>query len=261
MNPLGTVILGIIQGLTEFLPVSSSGHLVLGENLLGLHSPGISLEIWLHFGTLVAVLVYFRRDLLRLLLSLAVFDRSRRTDRMLILTLIVATIPAAVIGLLIKKEVDAAFDSPRFVAAMLLVTGAFLLLTRWAVNRARRMTIGRGFVVGLAQAVAILPGISRSGSTIGCGMLLGIDPAAAARFSFLLSIPAIGGAFLLDMVESGTALFSSSELPGFLSGAAVAFLFGILSIHVLLGLMGRGKFFVFGIYCLVIGTVSLIFLP
>jgi undecaprenyl-diphosphatase len=261
MSISDAVILGLIQGLTEFLPISSSGHLVISKALLGFKTPGVTLEIWLHFGTLAAVLVYFRRKISILMQSLfRLRDGGGTENRTLLLALVIGTIPAVVIGITLKPFIESFFAKPAFAAVMLLVTGLILLVTRHAKNRALKVSMGRGFVVGAAQAAAILPGLSRSGSTIACAMFLGVEPALAAEFSFLLAIPAIGGAFLLDLVSSGAALFESGQFFLYLLGALVSFIFGFLSIHYLLKIIRRGRFFYFGFYCLVIGGVSLIYL-
>ena len=261
MNAFDAIILGIIQGLTEFLPISSSGHLVLGKALLGLHKSGISLEIWLHLGTLIAVLVYFRRRLMALLRSLFPSrSEQSKTDRKVILALIIGTIPAGLIGVLFRSPIETVFASPKTAASMLIVTAVILLLTVLARNKSRQVNAARGLGIGLAQAVAILPGISRSGSTIACAMFLGIEPALAAEFSFLLAIPAIGGAFVLDLIESGESLLLSHELSLYFLGMLTAFIFGLASIHYLLKIIRKGKFFYFGFYCLAAGVISLIWL-
>ena len=228
------IILGIIQGLTEFLPVSSSGHLVISEHMLKISMPGVSLEIWLHFGTLVAVLVYFSPKIISLFKGVLVpSDPDSGEMRRLLWALIVGTVPAVIVGLFFKDFFESAFEAPTFAAAMLIVTG-------------------------LAQALAILPGISRSGSTIVTGMFLGVKPDKAAEFSFLLAIPAVGGAFLLDLMEHSSLLFGGDAMVHYLVGAAVSFLTGILSIHFLLRLIKRGKLFYFGFYCVVVGITVLV---
>ncbi len=261
MDILNVIILGLVQGLTEFLPISSSGHLVICERLLGLSYPGMSLEIWLHFGTLLSVLVYFRRKLLELARSILPWAAGAETtaNRKMLLALVVGTLPAVVIGLSFKSSIETAFDSPHFASAMLIVTGIILLSTRLAKIGGRYVTIPRGFWIGWAQSVAILPGISRSGSTISAALFLGIQPALAAEFSFLLAIPAIGGAFLLDTFSGGGISFSPGEVGMLMAGTATAFLFGLAAIYSLLTIIRRGKFFLFGFYCLVAGAVSLIF--
>jgi len=263
MNIFDVIILGVIQGITEFLPISSSGHLVLGKSLLHISTPGVSLEVWLHLGTLVAVMVYFRRRIITIIQALPGLSRPdmRQQDRTLLWALIVGTLPAVIIGLSFKRYIEEAFHSPHLVAAMLMVTGLFLIATVAAENRKKSVGIGRGLAVGIAQSIAILPGISRSGSTMSCAMFLGVDPVLAAEFSFLLAIPAIGGAFLLDTISSEESLLGSGQFPFYLIGAAVSFAFGLLSIHYLLKIIRTGRFFLFGFYCLVIGLISLIFLP
>lgn len=262
MTLFDAILLGILQGLTEFLPVSSSGHLVIGEALLGLNAPGISLEIWLHFGTLMAVLIYFRhrfKDLLGAFFGGAGID-SRKADRTLLGAIIIGTLPAIAAGLLLKSLIESVFDSPRFAAAMLIVTGLILILTLRAGKSGGKINLPRGFYIGLAQMAAILPGISRSGSTIACALFLGIEPAAAAEFSFLLAAPIIALAFGYDVVFSGAAIFSSDMILMYLSGTIIAFGVGILAIHYLLRIIRTGRFYLFGFYCFAAGVISLILL-
>ncbi|MFH1701396.1 MAG: undecaprenyl-diphosphatase UppP [Candidatus Zixiibacteriota bacterium] len=254
------LILGTIQGLTEFLPISSSGHLVISQYLLGIKAPGVSLEIWLHFGTLIAVLVYYFRRLLEIAKALIGRSENRDENLRLLMAIIIGTTPAAVIGLSFKSSIEAAFGSPSFVSAMLVVTGVILLLSGLARNKNLQINMPRGLGIGMAQALAILPGLSRSGSTITCAMLLGVKPKQAAEFSFLLAIPAIGGAFVLDLISSDISVWSGNELGLFLIGALVSFVIGLLSIHYLLKLIARGKFYIFGFYCFAAGIISYIFI-
>jgi undecaprenyl-diphosphatase len=251
-------ILGIIQGVTEFLPISSSGHLVLTDALLGTSDQSVSFEIWLHLGTLAAVIVYFFPRLIGLVTC--PFRRSESAQvaeqRKLLVAVIIGTIPAVVLGLLFKSSIEAAFSSPHLTSAMLIITGIILLATGFAVNRDRPLGAGRAIVIGLAQALAMLPGISRSGSTIAAGMFLGVDPARAAEYSFLLAVPAIGGAFLLDMVSTGGAFLDADTAVRYGVGTFTSFIFGIASIAVLLRIIRRGKFRYFGIYCFIVGVVS-----
>lgn len=255
-----SIILGIVQGLTEFLPISSSGHLVISERILGLTMPGISFEVWLHLGTLIAVLVYFFRHIIQLLTALAPGGGEdiayRRTT---IWAIVIGTLPAVAVGLLLKSTIEEAFSSPVFASSMLLVTGVFLLLSALAKNKKLGVTIPRGLVIGVAQACAIMPGISRSGSTITTAMFLGMKPSEAAEFSFLLAIPAIGGAFLLDILSTGGDLFAGGDLMLYIVGTVVSFIFGLLSIHYLLKIVKKGSFYFFGFYCLAAGIVSLIY--
>ncbi|MDD4051891.1 MAG: undecaprenyl-diphosphate phosphatase [candidate division Zixibacteria bacterium] len=260
MTILQAIIIGAIQGLTEFLPISSSGHLVIGQSLLGLKTAGVTFEIWLHLGTLAAVLIYFRSRIIRLIQSLW-SGREGAVERTTVWALILGTLPAVVIGFTLKSAIETAFSSPKFTAAMLVVTGVILLSTLLAKNKGFLVSPLRGLIIGVAQAVAILPGISRSGSTISAAMFLGVDPPKAAEFSFLLSIPAIAGAFLLDAVSAEGGILPAGDFGGYLIGTAISFLLGLLSIHYLLKIIRKGSFHLFGIYCLVVGAVSYVFLP
>lgn len=246
-------LLGLVQGLTEFLPVSSSGHLALGQALLRLESPGLALEAAVHLGTLGAVLLYFGRDLLALAGGLAT-DRAARRYALL---LALGTLPVALVGLLLGEVLEGAFASPSAVGGALLGTSLLLGLGAWAARRARRetVTVGDAGAVGLAQALALLPGISRSGATVAAGLLRGLSPASAARFSFLLSIPAIGGASALALVR---AVREPGLSPGGLALAGgCAFGSGLLAIHVFLSLLRRGKLWPFALYCTALGLASL----
>jgi len=252
------ILLGIVQGLTEFLPVSSSAHLVLFERFLGFDPPGVLLEAALHLGTLGAVLLLFRRDLIRLVRG--VFHRGN--ERREVGRLIVGTIPIVLFGLLFQSRIEAAFTSFLVIGSCLLVTGAILFLADRAGRRAKRheVRLFDSIFIGLSQALALLPGISRSGSTIATGMALGIRGAEAARFSFLLSIPAILGAGLLKVIQA----FSEGSIPagewaGLLLGALIAGAVGALAIKGLLAIIARGRLKVFGIYCLAVGASALIY--
>lgn len=260
MTIFQAIIMGAIQGLTEFLPVSSSGHLVIGQSLLGLKTAGVTFEIWLHLGTLAAVLIYFRPRIIRLIQSLW-NGREGATERTTIWALIIGTLPAVVVGFTLKSAIETAFSSPRFTAAMLVITGLILLSTLLAKNKGFLVSPLRGLIIGVAQAIAILPGISRSGSTISAAMLIGVDPPKAAEFSFLLSIPAIAGAFLLDALSAKGSILPAGDFGGYLIGTAVSFLLGLLSIHYLLKIIRKGSFHLFGVYCLVVGTLSYVLLP
>ncbi|MEW6489512.1 MAG: undecaprenyl-diphosphate phosphatase [Thermodesulfobacteriota bacterium] len=261
MGWLESVLLGLVQGLTEFLPVSSSGHLVLAQSLIpGFEQPGVLFDALLHGGTLLAVLMYFRRDVQELLASLLPGgDPSRRR---LALLLVAATVPTGLIGVIFKDPLEALFHAPRSAAAMLLVTGALLWISE-VLARPRMglegMGYGRALAVGTVQGLAIVPGISRSGSTIAVGTLLGIRGEDAARFSFLLSVPAILGALVLQLphlegVEAG-------RLGGYAGGVAAAFASGLWAIRFLLAAIRRGRFRWFAVYCWLLGAGYLFFGP
>ena len=251
MTIFEAALLGIIQGLTEFLPISSSGHLVIGQALLNISIPGNAFEVVVHLGTLVSVLIVFWTDIWQLITSL-----KSTTTQKYIIAIIIGTVPAVVIGLLFKDIISEAFENIRIVAITLIITGMILLTTKLINTKQKDITVGRGFLIGVAQAMAIVPGISRSGMTISLGMYLGIAPDKAAKFSFLLAVPAIIGAGLLtglDMMEASEPMLHWSLLVvGFLSSLLV----GWVSLKWLLGLIRLGKFHWFGVYCIIVGLLS-----
>lgn len=251
MTIIEAVILGIIQGITEFLPISSSGHLVIGQKVLGIAIAGNVFEVVVHLGTLGSIFAIFWSDILQLLKSF----RSA-TSQKYIFALVIGTLPAVIIGFFFKNTISGAFENIRVVAITLILTGVILFTTKFIKIKLKDVSISRGLLIGIAQAIAIIPGISRSGITISLGMHLGVAPEKAARFSFLLAIPAIAGAGFL----TGLDLMSTSEpmLPwsilivGFLSSLIV----GWVSLKWLLGLIRSGKFYWFGVYCIFLGMLS-----
>ena len=271
MTILQAILLGLIQGLTEFLPISSSGHLVLGEYLLGLPpSSDVTFEIFVHFGTFLSVVVVFWNDVKAIVLavvSAVAHPRDFRNryasaeDLRMGVYLIAASVPAAIVGIRFEDAISEAFKDPKLVSVMLIVTGLILYLTRLARAReGKQFSVVSAILVGCAQAVAIIPGISRSGSTISCAMYLGIAPVRAARFSFLLALPVIAGGTLLhvlDLIAKGGA---PESLPALATGTVVAFLSGWVAIRFLLRLVEKGKFSVFSIYCLIVGTLGILFI-
>jgi undecaprenyl-diphosphatase len=253
MSYFDAIILGMVQGLTEFLPVSSSGHLVLVQELLGVNEPGLTFEILAHVGTLATVIVYFRRTIWRLLRAL--FGRGTAQDRRMILWLVIGSIPAGIAGLLFEDFFEQAFASPLVTSVMLLVTGLVLLSTRLVRQGKRDLSWHAALITGCGQALAIMPGISRSGTTISAGIFAGVTPSQAAEFSFLLSIPAIGGATLLK--AKAIADLDLNLLLHHLIGALLSFLFGLLAVHFVLSVVKRGKFDYFAYYCFAVGALGL----
>jgi undecaprenyl-diphosphatase len=256
--------LGLVQGLTEFLPISSSGHLVIVERLFGVESSNLVFEILVHFGTLLAVVFYFRKRLLIILRSVLPHaggnDTERTKYRRYFWFLILGTIPAAVAGLFLEDYVELAFSSPRWASGMLLVTAAILLATRLSPRRDRSLNSGRTLIVGFAQALAIMPGISRSGSTISAGMFAGLEKSEAAEFSFMLSIPAILGATVLKMPDFVSGARDFDLMINYLAGAITAAIVGYLAIACLMTVIRKGKFFWFGIYCAAVGLLGILIL-
>jgi undecaprenyl-diphosphatase len=260
MSVLAAIALGILQGLTEFLPVSSSGHLALVQHFARIDSPGVTFEVLVHFGTALAVIVFFRRrigSILGAILRLASGRAHDRDEARLGLHLLVGTIPAGVVGVLLGSRVEEAFGSPRLVSVSLLATGALLWLTRWLAPGARPRAGFRDAVfIGLAQAVAILPGMSRSGWTVSAGLGLGIKREAAAEFAFLLSVPVILGATAVSLGEA----VRSGAPPGApaIAGTAAAFLSAIPAIRLLLRAVMAGRLYRFSYYCWFAGVVGLV---
>lgn len=261
-------LLGLIQGATEFLPVSSSGHLVLAQSILpGFTTPGLVFDVVLHAGTLAAVLLYYRNDLLWLakgsagLLSI----RDNREARRWVTGLCLATVPAAIAGILVNDFIESLFESPRMTAVFLCGTGLILFAGEWLKQRnrhrdphSRHITWMQYGTVGLAQALAILPGISRSGSTMAAGLAVGWSRDTAARFSFLLMIPAVSGAVLLKALEIPDHLASGSiAVPEISIGFLTAAIVGYCAIALLLKLIRKHTFKGFAGYCLGIGILTL----
>jgi undecaprenyl-diphosphatase len=254
MNIFETTILGIIQGLTEFLPVSSSGHLVLFQNLLGFKEPELLLDCSLHFGTLLAVCVYFRNDLKKIVTEIWKGD-FKNPHASLALWIVVGSVPTAVIGLVFKAPLERLFGSVTIVGATLIVTGIIVALTRMipeGFGTRTRVGLLAALAVGTAQGLAIIPGISRSGTTIVCALLLGLDRDLAGRFSFLLAIPAIIGALAIQIDLDALERVGLVPLGfGFFSSAIV----GLLALKLLMGIVRKGHLYYFAPYCWVIGLV------
>ena len=253
MTLLEAIILGIIQGLTEFLPISSSGHLVLGQNFLDIKLEGNGFEIVTHLGTLVSVLCIFWKEILSLIL-----DITDKNNRKYIFYLILGTIPAVVIGFGAKTYFSELFESVQLVSIALMVTGLILFYSKKVKNNSFPIDAKKALLIGITQAIAIIPGISRSGITICTALALGMSGKNAAKFSFLLAIPAISGAGLLlalDPQSGITFIPLSSLIVAFIS----SFIIGYICLKWLLNLLESGKFYFFGYYCFMIGLIVLVF--
>lgn len=271
MTLLQAIILGVVQGLTEFLPVSSSGHLVLAEHLLNVPvNADVSFEVFVHFGTLMSVVLALWTDVREIVRSTvrAVTGIRRAPEqyrenehfRMAVL-IVLGSVPAAYIGIRFEDQITSAFTDPKLVAVMLVLTGLVLFLTRLAPkDGGRRVGLVSAVLIGCAQAMAIIPGISRSGSTISTGMYLGISPVRAARFSFLLSVPVIAGATLLKTLSIFNEGISLEGFAVILAGTVMAFGSGYAAIRFLLRVIEKGQFSIFSIYCLIVGTLGIVFL-
>jgi undecaprenyl-diphosphatase len=254
-------ILGIVQGITEFLPISSSGHLVLVEKLLGRQHADMYMQVFLHFGTLLAIILVYRRKLGGLFASLgrAIARRSMEGDSgnlVYIGYLAVATIPAMILGYAFKDLIEGFFESSNFVAIFLLVTGTVLFFTRRCGERKEKLGFLDSVAVGFSQVLALLPGISRSGITISTGIYRGVSRGEAADFSFMLAVPSI---FLVSIYQSVRVSRTGFEfLPQYLLGTVLALIVGYAAIKWLIMLVKRGRFFYFAFYCWFLGCLSLV---
>jgi len=270
MDIFHAVVLGIIQGGTEFLPVSSSGHLALGAALLGWESPTLAFAIALHMGTLLAVVMYYHRDV-GLLVQASVkivrrkrdLDPERRFYVRLVWMLCVALVPAGIVGVLFSDEIGRTMAYPRLVSLFLFVTATLLVISGIISRRApapiEGISLRHALAVGFLQIIALFPGISRSGSTIAGGIFSGLKKEDAARFSFLLSIPTLAAAGVLEVREPlGAGAAGASYVPVLL-GFLASFLVGFLSIKVFFALIKRVNLYIFAAYCAALGTVGLIF--
>ena len=243
---LEIIILGIIQGITEFLPISSSGHLVIAQIILGIKSPGNTLEVLFHFGTLMSVVYVFFEDIKQIISTM-----NEKNNQLFIFYIIIATLPAIFTGLLFKDYFLIIFDNVHLVGFALCSTGLLLILSKRFKNNQKAIAFSSSILVGIAQAIAIIPGISRSGSTITMCMYLGIPPKEAARFSFLLSIPVILGASILGFLE-----IESNNTLNYLTlivAVITSFVTGVLALKILLKILETGRFYFFGFYCLIAG--------
>ena len=251
MDLIEIVILGVLQGLTEFLPVSSSGHLVLGQYILGIKSPGNTLEILFHVGTLGSVIFIFFDDIKDIIITI-----DKKPTQKLLAYISIATLPAMVIGLLFRHEINLLFDSVDSVGYALCLTGLTLIFSLFSNNDKTNFSYYSSLIIGVVQAFAIIPGISRSGFTIVASLFLGISPKKSAKFSFLLSIPIIFGAGLLGSFDlQNENLFT---FPTIMTAILSSFFVGILALKALLKLLEQGKFYFFGIYCIFIGIISIL---
>ena len=258
MSTLQAAVLGAVQGLTEFIPISSSGHLVIVPEVLGWAPPGLTFDVLLHAASLLALVVYFRSELVGLGRELI----SRDGDRRLIWLLLVASVPAALAGLLLADYFERSFEDARSAAVQLVITAVILVGAEMVFARRGEpgrdmddLTYSDATAVGIAQAISILPGISRSGATIGAGLVLGVGRDAAARFAFLLAIPALFGALLLKVVELLGSSGGGLDAPAVIAGFATSLITSYAAIWGLLRYLRNRTLYPFAVYCVVAGIV------
>ncbi len=260
---LELVLLGIVQGLTEFLPISSDGHLALVSRWLGITEGNLAITVALHAGTLFAVVIYFRKDIERILRTFPAVARGTAApeDHRLLLALFLGSIPTAILGLLLKNPTERLSSSLWAIGGFLLISGAW----NWViVARSKNPGTGRGmealgsgdaFAIGIVQGLAVLPGLSRSASTIGMGVALGLKRELAARYSFLLSLPAVAGALFLEAKDING--LPREDFLAVLLGTFVSFLVGLGALWMLFALLRKGRFDVFAWYCWALGGLVL----
>lgn len=256
MNLFQAIFLGIVQGITEWLPISSSGHLALFQKWFQINPP-LFFDILLHFGTLIVIFIVFAKDIWQIFKDLFTFNFKSESGK-LSLMIICASVPAVLAGLLAKKVFIFAFQNLLMVSTGLLLTSILLFLSKKRIFKTdktqNKLNIKNTFIIGIFQALALFPGVSRSGSTISAGLFFGIEPKKAARFSFLLVIPAILGATILDFDWQGINENLSIYLAGFLSSLVA----GYISLKFLLKTIEKGKFHYFAYYCLILSLIVLI---
>lgn len=258
MSFLESVILGIVQGLTEFLPISSSGHLVLMQRVLGLGNVDVLFDIFLHLGTLGAVVVFLKKDLYNIVLNInKPFNIRTNPGSRILFLIILASIPTAFIGFFFKSYFEKIFDNIGLVACLLFVTGLLLFTSEKFASGIKYkdilgMKISDTLIIGFMQGLAIAPGISRSGATICVGIFRGIDRDLAARFSFLLSIPAILGALLLE-IKDYKQMLVTVDVISLASGTVLAFVSGYFALKILFKVLKRHRLDIFAYYCWMLG--------
>ncbi len=260
MDVIDSIILGVVQGLTEFLPVSSSGHLEIGKALLGDNSvPKESLlfTVVLHFATALSTIVVFRKDIVEILKG--VFKSQWNEDMQFLFKIALSMVPAVIVGLFFEDQLESLFGGNLLlVGCMLLVTAALLFMADRAKNTEKPVSFKDSVIIGLAQAIAMLPGISRSGATISTSVLLGNDKTKAARFSFLMAVPLIFGKIGKDVLIGDLTLETSNSLA-LSAGFVGAFLAGLVACTWMIRLVKKSKLSYFAIYCIIIGLVTVIY--
>ncbi len=260
MNIIEAIILGLIQGFTEFLPVSSSGHIELGTALLNAGATDdLFFSMMVHGATALSTIVVFRKDILQIFAGLLKFEYNESWQ--FAVKILISMVPIAIVGLLFEKQVEAFFGgNTLFVGFMLLVTGFLLTTTYYAGKRTGHVTKSRALLIGIAQTIAILPGISRSGSTIAVALLLGVEKSEATRFSFLMVLIPILGGTLLKAISfmNDPAATVEIPVPALISGFAAAFLAGLVACSWMVNIVKKGKLIYFAIYCFIIGTIAIV---
>lgn len=275
MEPIQAIILGAIQGLTEFFPVSSSGHLVIFQQMMGLKEPDLLFDTSVHMGTLAAILIYFFKDIIRIVNALVRsvsgrlsgrndwhFTAIENRDVNMAWMIVAGSLPTAVIGFGLQQISDVLFSSLLLVGISLLITGSVLVGTRWK-NQEKEtgsdLSLKQALLIGMIQGVAVIPGISRSGATISAALFLGVNHDTAVRYSFLLSIPAIVGALMLQILGDASGMGASEASAGVIfTGLLASFIVGYAALSMLVKMVQRGRLYFFAPYCLILGAAVLV---
>ncbi len=259
MEVIDAIILGIVQGLTEFLPVSSSGHLELGKAILGdnsLPKESLLFTVVLHFATALSTIVIFRKDIIDIIKGILKFEWNE--DLQFLSKIVISMIPAVIVGLFFEEQLEALFNGNiLLVGIMLIITAILLFLADRAKDTNKSVTFSNAFVIGISQAIAMLPGISRSGATISTSVLLGNDKTKAARFSFLMVVPLIFGKIAKDIL-GGEITYDSANFTTLGIGFIAAFVAGLFACKWMIALVKQSKLTYFSIYCIIVGIAAII---
>jgi len=255
---LEAILLGVLQGLTEFLPVSSSGHIELGKYLFGIElKDDLLFSLFLHLATVLSTIIVFRKDILSIIKELFQFKFNEATR--FVTYILISMLPVFIVGIFFKDAVESFYNGNiAFVGAMLIITGLLLLASEKIKAKTRNLNAPSAFIIGIAQAIAVLPGISRSGATIATGLISGVDRSAIARFSFLMVIPPIIGASILDVGNISNSKYNSTDILNMCAGFMAAFLTGLFACKLMIRLVKNSKLIYFAIYCFLVGSICLI---
>ena len=274
MNYLNAFYLASIQGLTEFLPVSSSGHLVILQNILKVKNVPVMFDLVLHLGTTTAIIIFYRKEIYYIFKDLIQYcvnindsdvknEIIKRGNLKLLLYIVIATVITGIVGFIFADKITSFFYRPKSVSIFLLTTAVILIITKFIKNKSNKiseMNYSAPIIIGLAQSFAMLPGISRSGSTISAAIYIGVEKEDAGRFSFLISIPSILGASLFEYIRTSSEITTVVKSNIYIFSFIVSFIIGFLALKLLVAFLKKGKLYIFGIYCLIAGILSIIFI-
>ncbi len=257
MNNFEAFILGLIQGLSEFLPVSSSGHIEIGKHILGTEiKVNVIFTVILHIATVLSTLVVFRKDIIDLFKGVFQFKWNESTEY--VSKILISMVPVGILGVFFKDYIESFFDGNiAFVGAMLIVTALLLTITLFVKQKTKDITYKNAVIVGIAQAIAVLPGLSRSGATIATGLLVGIDKSKIAKFSFLMVIIPILGEGLLELIK-GDLVSSDIGIMPLIIGFSTAFIIGLIACKLMINIVKNSKLIYFAIYCFIVGIIAII---